>query len=534
MHADTEHRTNNRSFYNTSRDPKGNAEGRRGYSTPGQPFWDSANKTSSRLNWQAIQQLLRNIEQQLAPSLQTPCTIPPETKLLAVLHMWASGSFQTTGALVAGISQPSFSAFLPKVLDAIISLTPRHISFPNTQQKQQETKQGFYQINGFPHVLGAFDCTHVRLVPPAATEHLYRNRKHTHSINVQAIVHHRGLITNIVRKYPGSVHDSFIFRHCTINQHFQDGRYGNGLLIAANMNPIQIREFQGRAMRYRHILDVELGFRNMARHYRHERDSGVWREFAQGGPSVSTTATSSTTTTQVAGGGQTVEEDTGDMCMDVVEVYASEVCSLLGVVMMQVVDDDVEHAGVNVDVTGWEVEEEKEGETVEIVDIFVYATGWCLCDSAYALRQWILTPYLTPGNQNERRYNIAHRRTRAVIERTFGLLKSQFRCLHKSGGALQYAPETACKIVATCAILHNIATRRGLYLTPDDTDSEDEEQELSHRQPGDRSIAMEGRRNHIATHYFGRYVETVTTLTNVRHTLPSCVVQQINRFIAGL
>ncbi|KAJ1163551.1 hypothetical protein NDU88_004009 [Pleurodeles waltl] len=122
-----------------------------------------------RLNWQAIQQLLSHIVPQLTPSLQTPHIIPPETKLLAVLHMLASGSFQTTGALVAGISQPSFSAFLPKDLDVIISLTPCHISFPNTQQKQQETKQGFYQINGFPHVIGAIDCTHVRIVPP---EHL--------------------------------------------------------------------------------------------------------------------------------------------------------------------------------------------------------------------------------------------------------------------------------------------------------------------------------------------------------------------------
>ncbi|KAJ1125192.1 hypothetical protein NDU88_003627 [Pleurodeles waltl] len=189
-----------------------------------------------RLNWQAIQQLLRHIKPQLAPSLQTPHIIPPETKLLAVLHMLASGSFKTTGVLVTGISQPSFLAFLPKVLDAIISLTPHPISFPNTQQKQQETKQGFYQINGFPHVLGAIDCTHVRIVPPAATEHLYRNKKHTHSINVQAIVDHQGLITNIVAKYPGSVHDSFIFRHSTTNQHFQDGRYGNGLLVGKYRN----------------------------------------------------------------------------------------------------------------------------------------------------------------------------------------------------------------------------------------------------------------------------------------------------------
>ncbi|KAJ1177795.1 hypothetical protein NDU88_003047 [Pleurodeles waltl] len=152
--------------------------------------------------------------------------------------MLASGSFQTTGALLAGISQPSNPAFLPKVLDAIISLTPRHISSPNTQLKQQETKQGFYQINMCVHMC-AIDCTHVCIVPPAPTVHLYRNRKHTHSINVQAIVDHRGLITNIVSKYPGSVSDSFIFRHSTINQHFHDGRYGNGLLVADQEYGIQ-------------------------------------------------------------------------------------------------------------------------------------------------------------------------------------------------------------------------------------------------------------------------------------------------------
>ncbi|KAJ1206084.1 hypothetical protein NDU88_001494 [Pleurodeles waltl] len=81
---------------------------------------ETRHHTEVPVELQAIQQLLRNIEQQLAPTLETPRSIPTETKLLAVLHMLASGSFQTTGALVGGISQPSFSAFLPKVLDAII------------------------------------------------------------------------------------------------------------------------------------------------------------------------------------------------------------------------------------------------------------------------------------------------------------------------------------------------------------------------------------------------------------------------------
>ncbi|KAJ1155633.1 hypothetical protein NDU88_008362 [Pleurodeles waltl] len=294
-----------------------------------------------------------------APTLLTPRTIPTETKLLAVLHMLASVSFQTTGVLVAGISLPSFPAFLPKVLDAFIGLRPRHICFPDTLLKQQETKQGFYLISGFPHFLGEIDCTHVRLVPPAATEHLYRNRKYTHSINVQAIVDHQGLITNIVAKYPGSVHDSFIFRHCAINEHFQDGRYGNGLLVA---------------------------------------------------------------------------------------------------------------------------------------------------DQGYGIQPWIMTPIGNPSTAAERAYNDANRRTRTIVERTFCILKSRFRCLNITGGSLLYSPEMVCKIILTCAILHNICIKRNIpLLEPEPHMPEEEEEEdagLQHEGELQNMAAGIRRRQHIVNNFF--------------------------------
>ncbi|KAJ1171123.1 hypothetical protein NDU88_002994 [Pleurodeles waltl] len=69
-----------------------------------------------------------------------------------------------------------------------------------------------------------------------------------------------------------------------------------GGTVAANMTPDQVREFQRRAMRYQQILLVESGFRRMARRYQHERASGAWRAFPQGGPTLPTTATTSTTT----------------------------------------------------------------------------------------------------------------------------------------------------------------------------------------------------------------------------------------------
>ncbi|XP_069092127.1 putative nuclease HARBI1 [Pleurodeles waltl] len=87
----------------------------------------------------------------------------------------------------------------------------------------------------------------------------------------------------------------------------------------------------------------------------------------------------------------------------------------------------------------------------------------------------MMTPYLNPTTPAERRYNSAHRATRNVVERTFGLLKSRFWCIHKSGGAPQYCLDTTCRIVATCAILHNIGTTRGIPVEISDSDSDEDD-----------------------------------------------------------
>ena len=51
-----------------------------------------------------------------------------------------------------------------------------------------------------------------------------------------------------------------------------------------------------------------------------------------------------------------------------------------------------------------------------------------------------------------------------MVECTFGLLKSRFRCLDKSGGTLLYSPNFVCQIIGACCMLHNFAMRRGLEI----------------------------------------------------------------------
>lgn len=89
-------------------------------------------------------------------------------------------------------------------------------------------------------------------------------------------------------------------------------------------------------------------------------------------------------------------------------------------------------------------------------DIYLSYTG----DSGYPLEHCLMTPFANPSTPPEERYNTGHTKTRVVVEQCFGILKSRFRCLHKSGGNLQYNPIKCAKITMACLLLHNYCIKR--------------------------------------------------------------------------
>ena len=63
-------------------------------------------------------------------------------------------------------------------------------------------------------------------------------------------------------------------------------------------------------------------------------------------------------------------------------------------------------------------------------------------DSGYALKPYLMTSYYEPATANQRAYNRAHRKTRVIIEQTFGRWKRRFHLLHSE---VRMHPEKVCR-----------------------------------------------------------------------------------------
>ncbi|XP_067093073.1 LOW QUALITY PROTEIN: putative nuclease HARBI1 [Osmerus mordax] len=155
-------------------------------------------------------------------------TIPQ--MVCVALRFFASGMFLYAVGDAETLNKGTICRMVRSVCLALKSLAHIFITFPG-HRRMCYIKEDFHKIAGFPNVIGALDCTHIRIKRPSgAHEGDYVNRKSFHSINVQMICDASCMITNEEAKWPGSVHDSRVFRSSTISQRLSQGKFSGVLL----------------------------------------------------------------------------------------------------------------------------------------------------------------------------------------------------------------------------------------------------------------------------------------------------------------
>ena len=100
--------------------------------------------------------------------------------------------------------------------------------------------------------------------------------------------------------------------------------------------------------------------------------------------------------------------------------------------------------------------------------------GIILGDSGYMQREWLFTPFPYPTTQKEKKYNSCHSSARSTVERAIGVLKRRWHCLRR----LRLHPAKACKVITSCAMLHNRARRLNVDVLSDSDTSDEEESEV--------------------------------------------------------
>ncbi|CAH1972339.1 unnamed protein product [Acanthoscelides obtectus] len=135
-------------------------------------------------------------------------------QILLVLRFCATGCMLQTVGDFTGIHKTTACRIVKRVIGIFAALAAEYIHMSNTQEEIDEVKRKFYTIAKFPRVIGAIDCTHVKIIfPGRANAEYFRKRKGHFSINVQVVADPNLLIRNIVARWPGSTHDQTILKN---------------------------------------------------------------------------------------------------------------------------------------------------------------------------------------------------------------------------------------------------------------------------------------------------------------------------------
>ncbi|GBP44718.1 Putative nuclease HARBI1 [Eumeta japonica] len=149
-----------------------------------------------------------------------------ELQVCTALRTWARQKVQDDAADIHGMSQQSLTNICRRVAIALASRASQFIYMPRSLEEEEEIIAGFRGICSFRNVVGAIDCTHIKIKKVGGdSAQYYINRKGFYSINVQVVCDSKLQIRDIVAHWRGSTHDSRIFRESNIRHRFETGEF---------------------------------------------------------------------------------------------------------------------------------------------------------------------------------------------------------------------------------------------------------------------------------------------------------------------
>lgn len=156
-----------------------------------------------------------------------------------LIYLWYIGHQTASYRDVAdrfNITISSVNRVVCRLTAFLSNLSPEIIKWPTDAEKH--ISEEHFRTNGFPNIIGAIDGCHIKIDKPGNDPDSYINRKGYYSIHMQAVCNHRRKILDVFIGYPGSVHDSRVFRNSVLGNHLE-AKCGRYFLLGDSGYPLQ-------------------------------------------------------------------------------------------------------------------------------------------------------------------------------------------------------------------------------------------------------------------------------------------------------
>ncbi|XP_065213051.1 putative nuclease HARBI1 [Planococcus citri] len=188
-----------------------------------------------RMRKRTAMYVLSKIKDKIKSPTNRNHAIEPEIKLLLTLRFYAGGVMISDAGDLVGVGKSAACNIIRDVSHELAMLAPEFIQMPSSNETVNAARENFYRRARFPRVIGAIDCTHVRIQSPGGNyPEVFRNRKGYFSLNVQTISSADLKVLDIVARYPGSVHDQTVFNNSDVKMKLEQGQFGRDSIVVAD------------------------------------------------------------------------------------------------------------------------------------------------------------------------------------------------------------------------------------------------------------------------------------------------------------
>ena len=171
-----------------------------------------------RLSRNFFQQVLEKLEGDAALHEMNPFGKPSvslDKQLAMTLHFLGTAecTFHDLCNLF-GVSKSTWHKIIRRVCRSLRALTPGVMKWPTTGEVPGMMQK--FAARHFPNVVGAVDGTHIAIKPPLDRQDAYANHLKYHSMLLQVICDADMFFLDCYTGWPGSVHDTRVFRNSPV------------------------------------------------------------------------------------------------------------------------------------------------------------------------------------------------------------------------------------------------------------------------------------------------------------------------------